>query len=248
MERMSASRVTLSLESWIMGAAVLAILFVAWAWLLRMGAEGAVFICRAPTAVPAIGMWTVMMIAMMTPSALPMMLTFAEVTTRHARSADRLPLIALFVAVYLAVWGAFGAAAGAGEWLLAQRGLIQEGSAIAPRYAAALLVVAGLYQWSAVKSVCLANCQAPLLFLSGRYRTGYGGALKLGLEHAFACIGCCWALMLLALVGGSMNLAWMVVLTLLVSIEKLLGSRPAVLRLSALVLLGAGAGLLLAPA
>lgn len=67
------------------------------------------------------------------------------------------------------------------------------------------------------------------------------GALMLGLEHSAFCVGCCWVLMLLAWVGGAMNLAWMVVLTLFVAFEKLLGTRAAVLRISALALFGAGA-------
>ncbi len=101
-------------------------------------------------------------------------------------------------------------------------------------------MIAGLYQWSAVKAVCLAHCHVPSEFLRQRYAAGVRGALKLGFGHSMACVGCCWVLMLLAWIGGTMNLAWMVVLTLFVALEKLLGTRAAVLRLSALVLLGAG--------
>ena len=120
----------------------------------------------------------------------------------------------------------FGAAAGGAEWLLSQSGFIHDGTDCRPRYAGALLLIAGLYQWSAVKTVCLSRCHAPMGFLRRRYRGGYAGAVKLGLEHCTACIGCCWALMLLAFVGGTMNLGWMVVLTLFVALEKLLGTRP----------------------
>ena len=109
------------------------------------------------------------MIAMMTPSALPMMLSFAQMTSRHAASSDRLALVALFAAVYLIIWGAFGAAAGAAEWMLAQNGYVQDGKATGPYCAAALLLVAGMYQWSAVKTVCLANCHAPMAFLAHRF-------------------------------------------------------------------------------
>jgi predicted metal-binding membrane protein len=177
---------------------------------------------------------------MMTPSALPMVFIYAQVTSRFEPSATRLCLGAAFVTIYLVVWGAFGAAAGATEWLLGQNGFIREGELVDPRYAGALLVIAGLYQLSAVKAVCLAQCHEPLSFLRRRYRSGYAGALRLGLEHSALCMACCWLLMLLAVVGGAMSLGWMVVLTLFVLLEKLLGTRQVFLRLSALALLGVG--------
>jgi predicted metal-binding membrane protein len=220
-------------------------LFAAWAWLLRLGADASA-ICGASTAGPAILMWIVMMVAMMTPSALPMMLTFARATSGVTPGAERLALSTLFIGVYVAVWAAFGAAAGTAEWLLSRHGDIQPGKAIHPYAAAALLIAAGLYQWSAVKGVCLAKCHARLDFVTERYRGGYAAALQLGFTHSIACLGCCFLLMLLAWVGGSMNLAWMAALTVFVAVEKLLGAQPAVLRLSALALLGAGAAMLLA--
>jgi predicted metal-binding membrane protein len=215
---------------------------LAWAWLFRMGAANDIFSCRVGTVtLPAVAaMWAVMMIAMMIPSALPMILAYTQVTSRVERPPIRLGLVALFVSIYLIVWGAFGAAAGGAEWLLSQNGVIRDGQITDPGYAGALLLIAGLYQWSAVKSVCLSRCHEPASFLRRRYRGGYAGTVKLGLEHSIACMGCCWALMLLAFVGGAMNLGWMVVLTLVVALEKLIGARAAFLRLSALALLLAG--------
>lgn len=237
------SRRGFPLEGWAIGLSLLAMLFVAWAWLFRMGAASEIYICSVQATVlpAAIGMWVAMMIAMMVPSALPMILTYAQVTSRLEPSSMRLGLIALFVAIYVIVWSAFGAVAGLTEWLLGQSALIRDGQLAEPRYAGALLIIAGLYQWSTVKSVCLSRCHAPLGFLLQHYRSGYGGAIKLGVEHSAACVGCCWVLILLAWVGGAMNLAWMVVLTLFVALEKLLGTRATILRLSALALLGAGA-------
>jgi predicted metal-binding membrane protein len=237
------SRTGLSLEGWAIGLSLLAVLFVAWAWLFRMGAASEIYICRVQaTALPlAIGMWVAMMVAMMVPSALPMILTYAQVTARFEPGSIRLGLIAVFAAIYLIVWSGFGAVAGLTEWMLGQSALIRSGQLADPRYAGALLVIAGLYQWSTVKSACLSRCHAPLRFVLQHYRSGYGGAIRLGLAHSAACLGCCWMLMLLAWVGGAMNLAWMVVLTLFVALEKLLGTRAAVLRLFAFVLLGAGA-------
>lgn len=235
-------RTSLPLEAWAAGLFLLALLTLAWAWLFRMSAAGDIFSCRVSTvALAAVAaMWAVMMIAMMIPSALPMILAYAQVTLRVEPPAIRLALVALFVSIYLIVWSALGATAGGAEWLLSQTGLVRDGQIADPFYAGALLLFAGLYQWSAVKSVCLARCHEPASFLQCRYRGGYAGAIKLGLQHSTACIGCCWALMLLAFVGGAMNLGWMVLLTLFVTLEKLIGTRAMFLRLSALALLLAG--------
>jgi predicted metal-binding membrane protein len=241
--RTASQRTSLPLEGWAAGIFLLALSALAWAWLFRMGAAGDIFLCRVQTVtLPAVAaMWAVMMIAMMIPSALPMILAHAQVTTRVERPPIRLGVVALFVAIYVIVWSVFGAATGGAEWLLSRSGFIRDGQIADPRYAGALLLIAGLYQWSAVKSVCLSHCHEPMSFLRRRYRGGYAGAVKLGLEHSTACIGCCWALMLLAFVGGAMNLGWMVALTLFVALEKLIGTRVVFLRLSALGLLLAGA-------
>jgi len=241
--RTASQRTSLPLEGWAAGIFLLALSALAWAWLFRMGAAGDIFLCRVLTVtLPAVAaMWAVMMIAMMIPSALPMILAHAQVTTRVERPPIRLGVVALFVAIYVIVWSVFGAATGGAEWLLSRSGFIRDGQIADPRYAGALLLIAGLYQWSAVKSVCLSHCHEPMSFLRRRYRGGYAGAVKLGLEHSTACIGCCWALMLLAFVGGAMNLGWMVALTLFVALEKLIGTRVVFLRLSALGLLLAGA-------
>ena len=243
MLRTASQRTSLPLEGWAAGIFLLALSALAWAWLFRMGAAGDIFLCRVQTVtLPAVAaMWAVMMIAMMIPSALPMILAHAQVTTRVERPPIRLGVVALFVAIYVIVWSVFGAATGGAEWLLSRSGFIRDGQIADPRYAGALLLIAGLYQWSAVKSVCLSHCHEPMSFLRRRYRGGYAGAVKLGLEHSTACIGCFWALMLLAFVGGAMNLGWMVALTLFVALEKLIGTRVVFLRLSALGLLLAGA-------
>lgn len=235
-------RISLPLEAWAAWLFLLTLSAVAWAWLYRTGAAGDIFSCRvgAVTLPAVVAMWAVMMIAMMIPSALPMILAYVQAASRREPPPIRLGLVALFASVYLSVWSAFGAAAGGTEWLLSQNGFIRDGQIADPRYAGALLLIAGLYQWSAVKSVCLSRCHEPISFLRHRYRGGYAGAVRLGLKHSTACMGCCWALMLLAFVGGAMNLGWMVMLTLVVALEKLIGARAAFLRLSALALLLAG--------
>lgn len=226
---------------------LLAMLCVAWAWLFRMDALGQILICRGAAAgFPAsAGMWVVMMVAMMIPSALPMILTYAQLAARREPRSSPLGLVAVFAGVYLVTWSAFGVAAAATEWLLRGEGVMRDGQLASPLHAGALLVVAGLYQWSAVKTRCLSRCRSPLSFLLERYRGGYRGAVRLGLTHSALCAGCCWLLMLLAVVGGVMNLAWMVVLTLFVAAEKMLRAEAVIVHAAALALLGAGTVLVL---
>ena len=187
----------------------------------------------------AIFMWSLMCILMMTPSALPMVFTFGKVT-RQLDFHSHAILVGLFAITYLAVWAAFGAVAGATEWLLDQHGILLNGQLQNRAMADALLVVSGLYQWSALKNFCLSKCRSPLGFLLEHYRSGYWGALRVGALHAIFCLGCCWAVMLLAWVGGAMNLLWMLALTLLISAEKLLGVGLRIARASAFAFLGLG--------
>lgn len=229
------------------GLFLAALLVLAWAVLFRTASGAESYLCRADTAaLPALlGMWVVMMIAMMTPSASPMILSYARAVARHDRSPGRLGLVAAFAGIYFAVWAAFGILGAMAEWALAEAGIGGDGKLSDPLFAGALIVIAGLYQWSAVKAECLARCHAPLAFSHGRFRPGLRGAVTLGINHSIACLGCCWLLMLLAFVGGSMHLGWMLALTLFVAMEKVFGARTASLRLSALVLLSAGTAYML---
>jgi predicted metal-binding membrane protein len=163
-------------------------------------------------------MWAVMMGAMMLPSALPMILTFTELGTRSGEQARGRS----FVAAYLLVWFAFSAAATALQWAFQAMGWINP--MIVSTSAALtglLLVIAGLYQFSPLKKVCLSHCRTPIGFLLGEWRPGAGGAFVMGLRHGLSCVGCCWALMMLLFVGGVMNLAWIAALSVAVAIEKL---------------------------
>ena len=163
-------------------------------------------------------MWSVMMGAMMLPSALPMILTFTGLGIRSGERA-RGPS---FVAAYLLVWFAFGAAATALQWAFQAmewvNPMIVSTSAV---LTGLLLVIAGLYQFSPLKKVCLSQCRTPFAFLLGEWRAGVGGAFVMGLRHGLLCVGCCWALMVLLFVGGVMNLAWIAALSVAVAIEKL---------------------------
>ena len=163
-------------------------------------------------------MWAVMMAAMMLPSALPMTLAFASLSRRSAQPARA----AAFVAAYLAVWLVFSAGATAWQWALQALGWVD--AMVVSRSAGltgGLLLLAGLYQFSRLKRMCLGRCRTPLGFLVGEWRAGVGGAFVMGWRHGLFCVGCCWALMALLFVGGVMNLAWIAALSVAVALEKL---------------------------
>jgi predicted metal-binding membrane protein len=166
-------------------------------------------------------MWWVMMVAMMLPSATPMLLLFARIN-RKERAADR-PYIptAVFAAGYLVVWGGFSIAATALQRLLEQLGLLSP-MMVATSYwlGGAILVFAGLWQLSSIKGVCLRHCRSPLSFLVQSWHAGSFGAFRMGLEHGAYCLGCCWFLMGLLFFGGIMNLFWIAGLAVYVLLEK----------------------------
>lgn len=169
---------------------------------------------------PAILMWIVMMVAMMLPSAAPMILLHAAFTRRAGRAARA--ATAAFAAAYLLLWALFATIAAIGQAALVDAGLLTEMSlALGSRMPAALLLMlAGLYQLSPFKQRCLAQCRSPVGFLMRHWRSGIAGATRMGLIHGLFCLGCCWMLMLLLFVGGVMTLAWVGLLTLVVLAEK----------------------------
>jgi predicted metal-binding membrane protein len=169
-----------------------------------------------------LGMWTVMMVAMMVPSATPMVLTFAAVNRRRSeRQAAYVPTV-VFLAGYLVVWALFSVGATAAQfWLQSARLLSMEMEATSSIFAAALLIAAGVFQWTPLKQKCLTGCAGPLGFLMTRWRDGRAGALRMGLDHGAYCLGCCWAVMALLFAAGVMNLLWVAGLSLFVLAEKL---------------------------
>ena len=168
-----------------------------------------------------LSMWWVMMIAMMLPSAAPMLLLFARVN-RKERSGGR-PYVptAVFAGGYLSVWAGFSAAATALQWNLEHIGLLSSTMATSSLWlGAAILVATGAWQLTPIKSVCLRHCRSPLSFLSHSWRSGYLGAFRMGLGHGAYCLGCCWFLMSLLFFGGIMNLYWIIGLAIFILIEK----------------------------
>jgi predicted metal-binding membrane protein len=182
-------------------------------------------------------MWAVMMVAMMLPSALPMIRTFIALS---AKRGERLHGQA-FLAAYLVAWVAFSIAATGVQWTLQAAGrlnpMIVSTSATLN---VALLVIAGVYQFSPLKRVCLAKCRTPVGFLLGEWRPGAFGAFRMGLRHGLFCVGCCWVLMALLFVGGAMNLAWIASLSVAVAIEKLVPGGESLSRWLGAALIAAG--------
>jgi len=165
-----------------------------------------------------LGVWVVMMAAMMLPSLAPTVALYSRMT--RARSPVS-PL--LFTAGYLVVWGAAGALAFA--LAAAGRGILGDALAWdrAGRWAAGVtLLVAAAYEVTPLKDVCLGKCHSPLGFLLGAWRDGPAGALRMGARHGAWCLGCCWALMASLLALGVMSVAWMAFVAVLIAVEKTL--------------------------
>ncbi|HUS23508.1 MAG TPA: DUF2182 domain-containing protein [Candidatus Binatia bacterium] len=183
-------------------------------------------------------MWAVMMLGMMLPSAAPAILLFARAIRGNGAAGQR---VTAFIAGYALAWSAFSLAATVAQWALAQAALLSPMMQLSqPALGSALLVAAGLYQWSAAKAQCLARCRAPFEFITRHFRPGVTGALRLGAQHGLYCVGCCWALMLLLFAGGVMSLAWIGAISLFVLLEKLAphGAQGGRLSGAVLILLG----------
>lgn len=221
--------------------ALYATLLLAWAalWATATDAPGTDWmadLCRAtPDALGVAGasaMWALMGAAMMLPTAVPAFATYDDLADAHGLNGG-----GALVAGYAAVWGGFAVAAGTAQVALSGAGLLDAAGVARPWLAALLLALAGLYQFSPLKAACLSRCRAPLTFLMAHWAEG---PWRMGLRLGAACLGCCWALMLLAFVGGMASLGLMALGTLLMAAEKI-DAGPRLTRLVGIAcLLGAG--------
>lgn len=179
-------------------------------------------------------MWSVMMVAMMAPSALPIAIMYSKM--RNGRRSG-----ALFGAGHLSVWIVFSVFVTFAQLALDQARLLSAGMTITnPAFSGALLILVGLYQLTSEKSRCLTKCQRPVDFLMTNFREGPSGALQLGIHHGLYCLGCCWALMLVLFVVGVMNIAWVAALTALILLEKFGPAGLKVARVSGAAIILAG--------
>jgi predicted metal-binding membrane protein len=163
--------------------------------------------------------WAAMALVMMLPGAAPMLLTYAEIAeTAAAKGATTVSPLVL-AAGYLAVWVAFALVASGAEILLSR--LIAPGSEMAALTVGASLILAGLYQFSALKHACLMRCRRPFAFFFAQWTDRAVGVFRLGFRQGIYCLGCCWALMLLMIFVGAMNLVWMAGLAGIMAAEKI---------------------------
>lgn len=193
--------------------------------------------------------WTIMMVAMMFPASAPMILTFHRVQSARRARGDPFVATWVFVAGYLLVWALSGIIAYAGALggeALARRAALS-GATIA-RAGGVVLLVAGLYQLSPLKDVCLGKCRTPMTFIVTSWHDGIGGALRMGLSHGIFCLGCCWLLFVILFPLGIMNIAAMAVLTVLVFAEKAFPGGERIAFAAGLLLVVYGAFVLAIPA
>ena len=175
----------------------------------------------AATLLPLFLMWAEMMVAMMIPSAAPMILTFATVNRKRREQEGPFVSTGVFLSGYLAVWTAFSALAAVAQWILHSTALLSPMMvSTSPLLGGALLIVAGIFQWTPLKDACLARCRSPLSFVMTDWREGRSGAFVMGLKHGAYCTGCCWFLMALLFVAGVMNIWWIAIIAVLVLAEK----------------------------
>ncbi len=186
-------------------------------------------------------MWSVMMVAMMLPSATPMILLFANTSRQRAKAARPYVPTAVFILGYLFVWTGFSLVATAANWGLHQGEMLSAMMGRAtPGVAGVLLIGAGVFQWTPLKATCLAHCRSPISFLMAHLREGRLGAFATGAHHGLFCLGCCWLLMALLFALGVMNLVWIAALALFVLAEKVVPHGLMVGRASGVVLVAWG--------
>ena len=176
-------------------------------------------------------MWFTMMIAMMTPTVVPMVTMFA--TVNKSKKQKQLPYAPtwLFLAGYLLAWGLFSVVISFIQWPLHEVGLLNPMmDSRSYLLSGGILVLAGIYQFTPLKDVCLNQCRTPLSFVLAQWKDGYDGAIKMGFHHGIFCVGCCWALMLILFAVGVMNMLWVILITIFVLLEKVLPFSPKTMR------------------
>ena len=216
---------------------------------MGMDAGGAMAMAKAASwtfgdFVAMFAMWAIMMVGMMLPSAAPMIVMFSTISRKHRADGRHFPPAGVFASGYVLAWTGFSLAATVLQWglqsLLLMSPMMKTTS---PMIGGALFALAGIYQFTPLKHACLKFCRSPLAFLLTRWRDGYGGALRMGVEHGAFCLGCCWALMIVLFAVGVMNLFWVAAITVFVLVEKLVPGGEAVARIAGVGLIAAGAWL-----
>ncbi len=188
-----------------------------------------------------LSMWMAMSLAMMLPTAAPMILTYAEIADTAARKREPAASPLILASGYVSVWLGFALAATALQFALMQVTWLDAGRA-SPWLAAAIFLGAGVYQFSRLKHACLTLCQRPFPFFFANWTAEPRGVFVLGLRQGLACLGCCWALMLVMFAAGAMNVVWMALLAIAMTIEKM-STTPHFSRGIGIVLVSIGLGI-----
>jgi predicted metal-binding membrane protein len=225
-------------------AALAVVGLLAWAWFVRVG-RGMALHMAMPGMQMGLGalalMWAAMMAAMMVPAAAPSYLL-------HVRMANRPFASGAYLAGYLGAWSAIGVAYALAHWALQHAGMLTTDMRLASgRLAGVLLVAAGAWQWSPAKAGCVARCRSPLGFMMTSWHDGVFGAFLMGLRYAGWCVGCCWLVMAVLFVAGTMSFAWAAAISMYVLAERLLPWGRALDRALGAALVAWGAWLIAAP-
>jgi len=212
-----------------------AVIVLSWLYLIHLNAEmlpghGSMAHMAMPALAPglpapllaAFVMWSVMMVAVMLPTALPAAAVFENLAHRRSLHLHSAAATAFFVAGYAAAWTGYSAVAAAGQVALSRAALLTPMlQSASVTLSTVVLLAAGAFQFTPLKDACLTKCRTPFGFFLAEWRDGKIGALVLGFRHGSYCVGCCWALMAVMFAVGAMNLLWMAGLTLFVLGEKL---------------------------
>lgn len=235
-------------------ASLAGVSLLAWLYMVAMpagaGHGGGHLISNNPSwtaadALTAFAIWTVMMVGMMIPTASPMISMFSATSRRQGAGKPAVPTL-FFVVGYLIAWTGYSAAATAVQWGLQSTALLSpDNLQVGPRLGGALLIGAGLFQFTRLKNNCLTHCRTPMSFLMTQWREGIGGAVRMGLKHGTYCVGCCWAIMLLMFTAGLMNLVWTALLAVFMLLEKVVPAGDRLGRAAGVLAISLGAALVI---
>ncbi len=229
-----------------------AVMLVAWLWLERTARFPHAHVAltaahRTPldtrSFVYLVTMWQIMAVAMMTPTLVKWVSVWGALVQDRSR-LGRISSVFAFTSGYFSIWLGYSVLAAGAQALLQLTGFLHGTRGIEGLPADALLILAGVVQFTPLKRACLSHCRNPLSYFLARWPNGPTGGFRVGLEHGRYCLGCCWALMATAFALGVMNVMWMVVLTLIVSIEQIVPSGDRVGRAFGLALVGWGLAML----
>lgn len=231
-------------------ASLIGLAAAAWAVLIWQGSEmdGEMSLTMGMNSALFIALWIVMMVAVMFPTAAPMIMMFARIHNgKRAKGQNFVPTW-IFALAYLLVWSVTGVAA-YGIAVLGDR-LADESMWVmdnAPRIGGGLLIAAGLYQLSPLKDVCLGKCRTPMSFILTSWRDGRWGSFRMGIDHGVFCLGCCWLLFLILFPLGMMNVLVLAAITALIFAEKSTAWGKQIARAAAVALIAYGAVVIFVP-